>query len=180
MSEKIYNVLFLCTRNSARSIMAEAILNHVGKGRFRGFSAGSQPANQVDALAIEQIRRANLAVEGLHCKHWNVFASSEAPQMDFVFAVCNDLPQNDCPVWLGQPITANWGIDNPVSVEGSEEERRQAFSNAFTQINWRISIFTHLHLSKLSAIALKNELETISRLYERRKSPRPVSLFTPR
>lgn len=159
--------------------MAEAILNHVGKGRFKGFSAGSQPANQVDPLALEQIRRANLAIEGLHSKNWNEFASLETPQLDYVFAVSNDLPLDSFCVWPGQPITAHWGIDDPVSVEGSEEERRQAFSKAFTQLNRRISIFSHLPLSRLNPLALKYELESIGQLKERRSSPRPASPIYP-
>ena len=172
MNDHIFNVLFLGSGNSARSIMAEAILNHVGKGRFRALSAGNHPVGQVNPFAIEQIQRANLSVEGLNSKSWSEFAMPEAPALDFVFMVCDKVAQEDCPVWPGEPMTAFWEVEDPVAAEGSKEEMRQAFSKAFTQINWRISIFTSLPLAKLSQLALKSELENLSQLKERRRSPR--------
>ena len=160
--------------------MAEAILNHVGKNRFRAFSAGNQPDGQISPFAIEQIQRANLSVGDLHSKSWNEFAKPDAPTLDFVFTVCDKVSQNDCPVWAGLPMTAIWEIDDPLLTQGSREEMHHAFSQAFSQINWRISIFTSLPFAKLSKMALKSELENISQLKERRSSPRPVAPFEPR
>jgi len=166
MEERIYNVLFLCTGNSARSIMAEAILNHLGKGRFKAYSAGSHPAGQVNPFAIEQLRRASLPTDGYRSKNWSEFASPDAPQLNFVFTVCDKAAGEVCPVWPGQPMTAHWGIEDPVAVEGSDEEKRRAFSTAYAQLNRRISIFINLPLTKLDAITLKRELDTMGRLRE--------------
>jgi arsenate reductase len=166
MSEHIYKVLFLCTGNSARSIMAEAILNHVGKGRFRAYSAGSHPAGKVNPLAVEQLKRSGFFAEGFRSKNWNEFSNPDAPQLDFVFTVCDNAAGEVCPIWPGQPMTAHWGIEDPASVEGSDEEKRHAFSNAFTQLNRRISIFTNLPLSKLDSMSLKGELDNIGKLRE--------------
>jgi arsenate reductase len=179
MNDQIFNVLFLGSGNSARSIMAEAILNHIGKGRFHAFSAGSHPDDLINPLAIEQIQRANLPIEALNCKSWNEFAKSNAPTLDFVFTVCDEVAQEEYPKWRGQPMVAHWGVEDPDSVEGSIEEKHHAFSKAFTQINWRISIFTSLPLAKLSSMALKSELDNISQLKERRNSPRHVSPLAP-
>ena len=161
-----FNVLFLCTGNSARSIMAEALLNHTGKGRFHAFSAGSHPAGQVNPLAIEQLQHAGLPVEGLRSKSWDEFATPGAPSLDFVFTVCDNAAGEICPVWPGQPMTAHWGIEDPASVEGDEDARRRAFALAFTQLNRRISLFTSLPLDKLDSIALKKTLDDIGRLRE--------------
>ncbi|MGO8755015.1 MAG: arsenate reductase ArsC [Gallionellaceae bacterium] len=166
MHDHIYNVLFLCTGNSARSIMAEAILNHQGRGRFRAFSAGSHPAGRVNPYAIEQLKRARLPTDGFRSKNWNEFSSPDAPQLDFVFTVCDNAAGEVCPVWPGQPMTAHWGIEDPAAVEGSDEQKRRAFSTAFAQLNRRISIFTNLPLAKLDAISLKRELDSIGHLRE--------------
>ncbi len=173
MNDQI-NVLFVCSGNSANSITAEIILNHTGKGRFQAFSAGMRPETQINPFAAEQLMRANLPTEGLKSKSWDVFTASDAPALDFVFSVCEEDFEENYPVWPGQPMTARWCVEDPVLVEGDEEHRRQAFSKAFTQINWRISIFTNLPLSNLSKMALKRKLETISHLKDRRASPRPV------
>lgn len=166
MNGHIYNVLFLCTGNSARSIMAEAILNHFGKGRFHAFSAGSHPAGKVNPFAIEQLKRSNLPIDGFRSKSWSEFASPEAPQLDFVFTVCDNAAGEICPAWPGQPMTAHWGIEDPVAAEGSDEEKLRAFSAAFSQLNRRISIFTNLPIKKLDAMSLKRELDTIGQLRE--------------
>jgi len=166
MNDPIYNVLFLCTGNSARSIMAEAILNHVGKGRFHAFSAGSHPAGKVNPFAIEQLKRSSLPTDGFRSKNWSEFASPDAPQLNFVFTVCDNAAGEVCPVWPGQPMTAHWGIEDPAAIEGSEEDKRRAFLTAFSQLNRRISIFTNLPLTKLDAMSLKRELDTIGHMRE--------------
>jgi len=166
MSDQNYTVLFLCTGNSARSIMAEAILNHVGNGRFKAFSAGSHPAGKVNQFALEQLTRSNLSTDGLRSKNWNEFGSPYSPRINFVFTVCDNAAGEVCPHWPGQPMTAHWGIEDPAAVEGSDEDKRRAFSIAFTQLNRRISIFTNLPIAKLDAMSLKRELDTIGHLRE--------------
>jgi arsenate reductase len=166
VNDRIYNVLFLCTGNSARSIMAEAILNHLGKGRFHAYSAGSHPAGQVNPFAIEQLQRASLPTDGYRSKNWSEFAAPDAPELDFVFTVCDNAAGEVCPVWPGQPMTAHWGIEDPAAVEGSAEEKRRAFSATFSQLSRRISIFINLPLTKLDAMSLKRELDTIGHLRE--------------
>jgi arsenate reductase len=166
LSERIYNTMFLCTGNSARSIMAEAILNHLGKGRFLAFSAGSHPSGQIHPFAIDRLQRAHLPVERLRSKSWIEFATQDAPQLDFVFTVCDKAMGEICPVWPGQPMTAHWGIEDPAAVVGSAEEIRRAFTLAFTQLNRRISLFLSLPIARLDAIALKRELDGIGRLHE--------------
>ncbi len=166
MKDRIYNVLFLCTGNSARSIMAEALLKHLGKGRFRAFSAGSHPAGQVNPLAIEQLRVADLPVGGLRSKNWEEFSAPNAPALDFVFTVCDKAAGEICPIWPGQPMTAHWGIEDPAAAEGSEDQKRQAFAKAFNQLNRRISLFLSLPFSKLDGMSLKKELDTIGHLRE--------------
>lgn len=166
MKIRIYNVLFLCTGNSARSIMAEAILNHLGRGRYHAYSAGSHPAGRVNPLTIEQLQRARLATGNLRSKGWDEFASPDAPKLDFVFTVCDKAANEVCPVWPGQPMTAHWGIEDPSAVEGTDEEKRRAFTQAFTQLNQRISIFVNLPLAKLDALSLKQELDHIGQLGE--------------
>ena len=170
MSDKIFNVLFVCGRNSARSIMAEAILNHIGKGRFVAFSAGSLPEGQVHPFTFEQIQRASLPIEGLRSKNWKEFAAEGAPSFDFVFSLCKNTSLEMHPVWSGHPMSAYWEIDDPVLVDGSEEEMRAAFSKTFAQINWRISIFSNLQFAKLSELALKNQLDDLGG--DRRRLPR--------
>ncbi len=161
MKDHIYNVLFLCTGNSARSIMAEGLLKHLGKGRFRAFSAGSHPAGQVNPLAIDQLRLADLPIGGLRSKNWEDFSAPNAPALDFVFTVCDKAAGEVCPIWPGQPMTAHWGIEDPAAVEGSEDQKRQAFAKAFNQLNRRISLFVSLPFSKIDGMSLKKELDTI-------------------
>lgn len=175
MTERIFNVLFLCTGNSARSILAEAILNHTGRGRFHAHSAGSHPAGRVNPLAIELLQKQGLAVADLRSKNWDEFGEKSAapeappgmPNFDFVFTVCDNAAGEACPVWPGQPMTAHWGIEDPAAALGSDEDKRRAFSLAFTQLNRRISLFVSLPLAKLEGMALKRELDNIGRLRER-------------
>ena len=167
MTDRTYNVLFLCTGNSARSILAEAILNHTGRGRFRAFSAGSHPGGTVNPWAIELLKRQKLEVAHLRSKSWDEFAAPGAPQIDFIFTVCDKAAGEVCPVWPGKPLTAHWGIEDPAAVEGSNEDKRKAFSKAFAEMNRRISLFTSLPLAKLGAMAIKRELDQIGRLREK-------------
>jgi arsenate reductase len=164
MSERIHKVLFLCTGNSARSILAEAILNHAGKGRFRAFSAGSHPGGKVNPWAIELLKRQGLEVADLRSKSWDEFAAPGAPQLDFIFTVCDNAAGEPCPVWPGQPMTAHWGIEDPAAVAGSDEDKRRAFSRAFAEMNRRVSLFINLPLAKLDAMAIKRELDRIGDL----------------
>src|SRR5262252_1998117 len=136
-----YNVLFLCTGNSARSILGEALVNHWGKGKFRGFSAGSHPRGQVNPFTIETLRRYRLPIEGLHSKSWDEFAGAEAPPLHFVFTVCDQAAKEVCPIWPGQPMTAHWGLEDPAAVEGDDETKRRAFNKAFRELDARIKIF---------------------------------------
>ena len=166
MSERVFNVLFLCTVNSARSILAEAILNSMGKGRFRAFSAGSHPAGRVNPFALELLQRQNLGTDGLRSKNWDEFAAAAAPQLDFVFTVCDSAAGEACPLWPGKPMTAHWGIADPAAVAGSDEEKRKAFTAAFKLLQRRISLFASLPLAKLDARALKREIDRIGHLRE--------------
>lgn len=154
---KIYNVLFLCTGNSARSVLAEVLLNHWGHGRFRGYSAGSFPKGEVNPYTLELLRAYRLPTEGLRSKSWNEFARSGAPVMDFVFTVCDQTAGEVCPIWPGNPITAHWGIPDPAAVEGSEAEKMQAFRAAYRTLDTRIKLFVSLPLEKLDNMALKHE-----------------------
>ncbi|HTT25003.1 MAG TPA: arsenate reductase ArsC [Candidatus Binatia bacterium] len=156
-----YNVLFLCTGNSARSIMAEAILNQKGHGRFRAFSAGSHPSGTVRPEAIRQLERAHLAATRLRSKSWDEFAKPGAPVLDFVFTVCDNAAHEVCPVWPGQPMTAHWGIPDPAAVQGSEEEKARAFRDAFFLLDRRISLFLSLPMQSLDGLSLKQELDKI-------------------
>lgn len=161
MSDKVYHVLFLCTGNSARSIMAEVILNHLGQGRFRAYSAGSHPAGQVNPYALELLERQRLPVQGLRSKSWDEFAQPGAPRLDFVFTVCDNAAGEVCPLWPGQPVSAHWGIPDPAAVQGSEEEKRRAFAEAFRLLHRRIALFLSLPLEKLDALSLQRELDRI-------------------
>jgi arsenate reductase (thioredoxin) len=167
-----YNVLFLCTGNSARSIMAEALLNHWGHGRFQAFSAGSHPKGQVHPLAIETMERAHLPSEGARSKSWNEFAGPGGPKMDFVFTVCGNAANEACPRWPGQPITAHWGIDDPAAVEGSREEQLRAFTRAMRELDARIKLFTSLPLESLDTVALQKRLADIGRQPTEEPQPR--------
>jgi arsenate reductase (thioredoxin) len=163
MSDKIYNVLFLCTGNSARSILGESILNEIGRGRFRAFSAGSHPAGQVNPLAIELLQRNHMNTEGLRSKSWDEFATPDSPHLDFVFTVCDNAAGEVCPIWPGQPMTAHWGVEDPAAVEGSIEPMQRAFSQVFMLLHRRISLFASLPIAKLEGMALKRELDQIGR-----------------
>ena len=167
MNERIYNVLFLCTGNSARSILAEAILNWAGKGRFRAFSAGSHSAGTVNPYAIELLLLQRLPISGLHSKNWDEFAATGAVHMDFVFTVCDNAAGEVCPIWPGKPLTAHWGIPDPAAVSGSDEDKRRAFAAAFTLLHRRISLFIILPFARLDAIAIKSELDHIGRLHKK-------------
>jgi protein-tyrosine-phosphatase len=155
------NVLFLCTGNSARSILAEAYLNSAGRGRFKAHSAGSHPAGKVNPLALEILAKNRIGVAGARSKSWNEFAGAGAPAMDFVFTVCDDAAGEVCPVWPGQPMTAHWGIADPAAVTGSDEDRRRAFVRAFTELTARINLLLALPIDKLDRLALKRRLDEI-------------------
>ena len=156
-----YNILFLCTGNSARSIMAEAILNQRGRGRFIAYSAGSHPSGAVRPEAIRQLESVNFPTTGLRSKSWDEFAKPEAPHLDFVFTVCDNAANEVCPIWPGQPMTAHWGIPDPAAVEGSEQERAKAFREAFFLLDRRINLFLSLPMSSLDRLSLKKELDKI-------------------
>lgn len=156
-----YNVLFLCTGNSARSILGEAILNHRGRPNFRAFSAGSHPTGRVNPYALKQLESAGLPLKGLRSKSWDEFAKPGAPQMQFVFTVCDSAAAEICPVWPGQPVTAHWGIPDPASVAGSTEEIARAFRDAFVSLGRRIDLFLSLPLERLDALAVKKEVDRI-------------------
>ena len=156
-----YNVLFLCTGNSARSIVAEALLNYWGQGRFRAFSAGSQPKGQVHALTLETLDRSHLPTDGLRSKSWNEFSAPDAPPMHFVFTVCDNAAGESCPFWPGQPMTAHWGVEDPAAAVGSDEDKARAFTKAFRELDARIKIFTSLRLDMLDRMALQRHLNEI-------------------
>lgn len=158
-----YNVLFLCTGNSARSIMAEAVLNHKGKGRFTAYSAGSHPTGNPRPEALKQLESAGISTAGLRSKSWDEFSEPGAPRLDFVFTVCDNAAREQCPFWPGQPITAHWGIPDPAAAKGSPEEIARAFQDAFVVLDRRIGLFLSLPLSTLEQIAIKREIETIGR-----------------
>jgi protein-tyrosine-phosphatase len=156
-----FNVLFLCTGNSCRSIMAECILNRSGKGRFRAFSAGSHPAGKVNEYALELLRNTNYDVSGLRSKSWDEFAAPGAPKLDFVFTVCDDAANEVCPVWPGQPMTAHWGLPDPAKAKGSEAEIRFVFADTMRMLTQRIVIFTSLPIESLSKLSLQKHLDDI-------------------
>ena len=160
---KTYNVLFLCTGNSARSIMAEALLNQAGQGRIRGYSAGSHPTGTVNPLAIELIKQSRLPANDLRSKAWDEFAVPGAPRLDFVFTVCDNAAGEVCPIWPGQPISAHWGVEDPAAVEGSDEAKRRAFTTAFNKLRNRITMFASLPLDKLDGLAIKKKLDEIGK-----------------
>jgi arsenate reductase len=158
-----YNVLFLCTGNSARSVMAEALLNFRGHGRFRAYSAGSHPKGEVHPLAIETLRRHGVPTGHPRSKSWDEFATSDAPPLDFVFTVCDRAAEEVCPIWPGQPMTAHWGLPDPAAVEGSPDDQRRAFTRVFRELDARLQIFTSLRLDHLDRLALKHQLDAIGR-----------------
>ena len=157
------NVLFLCTGNSARSILAEAYLNSAGKGKFTGYSAGSHPAGKVNPLALELLQKNRLPTTGLRSKNWDEFARPDAPKLDFIFTVCDNAAGESCPVWPGQPVTAHWGVADPAAVTGSEQERRKAFLRAFTELSARINLLLALPVEKLDRLTLKRKLDEIGK-----------------
>lgn len=161
--EKKYNVLFLCTRNSARSIMAEAILNRKGRPIFSAFSAGSHPSGLVHPEALKQIELSRAPAEGLCSKSWDEFAKPDAPRMDFIFTVCDNAANEMCPVWPGQPMTAHWGVPDPAAVKGTPEQIERAFRDAFMILDRRIALFLSLPLSTLDQLAIKREIDRIGR-----------------
>ena len=164
MTTSAYNVLFICTGNSARSIMAEAILNQQGAGRFRSYSAGSHPTGAVNPYAIDLLERNRFKTEGLRSKNWDEFAGADAPHMDFVLTVCDKAAGEMCPVWPGQPVSAHWGVEDPAAVKGSAETIQRAFNECFIVLNRRIALLTVLPIDKLDQLALKKELVGIGQV----------------
>jgi len=164
MGRRVYNVLFLCTGNSARSILAEALINHWGRGRFRGFSAGSHPKGAVHPLALECLNLMGLPTEALRSKGWNEFAESKAPRLDFIITVCDNAAGEVCPYWPGHPLTAHWGIPDPASVEGSEAERRMAFRTAYEALEERIKVLMGLALNLRDRARLQEQVGAIGRI----------------
>jgi protein-tyrosine-phosphatase len=160
---RTFNVLFLCTGNSARSILSEALLNKRGQGQFRAFSAGSHPAGRVNPYALELLQRMGYSTDGLRSKSWDEFAAPGAPDLDFVFTVCDNAAGEVCPMWPGQPITAHWGIPDPAAVEGSDEQKRKAFDEAFRILERRISLFLSLPIRSLEQLVLQERLSEIGR-----------------
>jgi protein-tyrosine-phosphatase len=160
MSERSFNVLFLCTGNSARSVMAEAILNREGRGNFRAFSAGSQPKGEIHPSTLDLLRRLNFDVSGLRSKSWNEFAGADKVPLDFVFTVCDNAAGETCPFWPGQPMTAHWGVPDPAAVTGSEAEIRLAFADTFRMLSNRISVFVNLPLRSLDRLTLQRQLDS--------------------
>jgi protein-tyrosine-phosphatase len=169
MAERRFNVLFLCTGNSARSIMAEALLNFWGRGRFQAFSAGSHPKGEVHPLALDLLRRNRIPSQNARSKSWDEFATPDAPPLDFVFTVCDTAAQEVCPVWPGQPITAHWGIQDPAAVQGTDEAKARAFYTAFVELDARLKIFTSLRLDLLDKLTLKRKLDEIGKMREERQ-----------
>lgn len=158
-----YNVLFLCTGNSARSIMAEALLNYKGHGRFTAYSAGSHPTGKPRPEALNQLQQAGISTAGLRSKSWDEFSDPGAPKLDFVFTVCDNAAKEQCPFWPGQPMTAHWGIPDPAAMKGSPDEIARAFHDAFVVLDRRIGLFLSLPLSTLEQIAIKREIDSIGR-----------------
>jgi protein-tyrosine-phosphatase len=161
---KSLSVLFLCTGNSARSILAEAYLNSAGRGRFTAYSAGSHPAGRVNPFALELVEKNRLPSAGLRSKNWDEFAQPGAPKLDFVFTVCDNAAGEVCPVWPGQPITAHWGVADPAAVAGTEQEKRNAFLRAFAELRARINLLLAIPFDKLDRLALKRRLDEIGKI----------------
>lgn len=163
MSDTVYNVLFLCTGNSARSVLAEAILNREGMGRFRAYSAGSQPKGEVHPMTLQLLNKLNYDTGFARSKTWDEFSGPDAPHLDFVFTVCDNAAKEVCPIWPGQPMTAHWGVPDPAAATGSEAERQLAFAEAYRMLNQRISIFASLPLTRIDRLKLKEKLDEIGR-----------------
>jgi len=162
-AERIYNVLFLCTGNSARSILAESLLTHWSRGRFRSHSAGSFPKGQVHPLALDLLKRMNLPAQGFRSKSWDEFASPQAPPLDFIFTVCDNAAGEVCPVWPGKPMTAHWGIADPAAVEGSDADKAFAFRKALKELETRIKLFSQLPIASLDQLTLREKLRAIGK-----------------
>lgn len=162
-TQRPYNVLFLCTGNSARSIIAECVLNREGRGRFNAFSAGSRPRGSVHPYALELLQRLNFDVSGVRSKSWNEFAQPGAPKLDFVFTVCDDAAKEECPYWPGQPMTAHWGLPDPAAATGTEAEVRLAFADTMRMLSSRISIFVNLPMASLDRLSLQRRLDAIGK-----------------
>ncbi len=158
-----YNILFLCTGNSARSIMAESLVKHWGQGRFNAYSAGSCPSGQVNPLALELLERLKMPTDGLRSKSWDEFGAEDAPQMDFIMTVCDNAANETCPIWPGHPITAHWGAPDPAAVEGERIEKMQAFREVFRILENRVKIFTSLSIHGLEKLKLKEKMDEIGR-----------------
>lgn len=163
MNDKIYNVLFICTHNSARSIMAEGLLNSAGRGNFKAFSAGSQPSGRVNPLALQTLERLNISTEQASSKSWAQFAEAGAPDMDFVFTVCDNAAGEVCPVWPGQPMTAHWGVPDPSAAQGSDEQRAKAFWDCALMLKRRIDLMLALPLASLDKLAIQREITDIGK-----------------
>ncbi len=161
MQDKTYNVLVLCTGNSARSILGEVLFNVLGKGRFKAYSAGSKPAGRVNPFALELLQQQGHSIAGLRSKSWDEFAAADAPQFDFIFTVCDNAAGETCPIWPGRPATAHWGIPDPAAAEGDDEDRRAAFKKAYEQLARRIQLFMSLPIEKLDKLTLKQKLAEI-------------------
>jgi arsenate reductase (thioredoxin) len=161
------NVLFLCTGNSARSILGEVLLNNIGAGKFKAYSAGSFPKGEVNPYALELLKNSRFSVEGLRSKSWDEFATSDAPPMHFVFTVCDSAANEVCPVWPGQPISAHWGLEDPAAVEGSDEDKRRAFLATMTQLQRRIEILVNLPLASLDRLSLQAKLREIGNMTDK-------------
>ncbi len=164
MQDTTYNVLVLCTGNSARSILGEVLFNALGKGRFIAHSAGSKPAGRVNPFALELLQQHGHSIEGLRSKNWDEFAAAGAPQFDFIFTVCDNAAGETCPIWPGKPATAHWGIHDPAGVEGSDEDKRAAFKTAYSQLARRIQLFMSLPIEKLDKLALQQKLAEIGQI----------------
>jgi len=164
LEDRTYNVLFICTGNTARSILAEALLTHLGRGRFRAYSAGSFPKGHINPDTLKTLAEMQLPVDGYRSKSWDEFAGPDAPKMDFVFTVCDDAAGEICPIWPGQPVSAHWGVADPASVEGSDEERMLAFRRAYVLLKRRIELFLALPIHRLDAMSLRRELQDIGQV----------------
>lgn len=164
MVDRLFNVLFLCTGNSARSVLAESILQKEGAGRFRAFSAGSQPKGEVNPFSLRVLAGMGYPSEGFRSKSWDEFSKPDAPKMDFIFTVCDSAAGEACPVWLGHPTSAHWGIEDPAAVEGSDIEKERAFTEAFRLLRNRISVFVNLPLATLDRLSLEERLKEIGRM----------------
>jgi protein-tyrosine-phosphatase len=163
MTDRPFNVLFLCTHNSARSVIAECVMNRLGAGKFKAYSAGSQPSGRIHPYALDLLKRLNYDTSGLRSKSWEEFARPDAPKLDFVFTVCDDAANEVCPVWPGQPMSAHWGLADPLRAEGTEAERRYAFADTHRMLYQRIGIFTNLPLRSLDKLSLQTRLDEIGR-----------------